>query len=99
MFMYSNFFLITITSIVWSTLHEQLPTENKWRYQIPWHPNGVSPHTTRTHQTYLDRLSKQFFSVITERLEEVLETNATLPELQSPLFREVVQHVHFCHQR
>ncbi|KAK3608472.1 hypothetical protein CHS0354_010319 [Potamilus streckersoni] len=77
----------------------KVPGPNVITFDIDWAPGGVRLGGDRSHQTYLDRFCKQFTELILRRLKQGFEEESESREQTSDLYREVSQHVNYCHER
>ena len=77
----------------------QLSQENVRKFEVPWNPSGIEASTSRANSQYMDRMAKEFSNVFTQRLETCIQSDADRADLNCQLYTEVVQHVHYCHQK
>ena len=61
-------------------------------FHIGWAPGGVRVGGDRSHQTYLDRMSKHVCDVIRRRMQETFEEDEHAEGEHAALFDEISEH-------
>lgn len=86
-----------------STLREKdlprvLPSENIMTYDVKWTEQGVDPSVSPEHAQYIEKLCKDFYSILTQMIDTGIKDNETSDSRDS-FAEELFQHGSFCQKK
>ncbi len=76
----------------------KLAKENIINYDVPWTENAIDPNICPEHKTYIDRLCEDFDHILKEHITSAI-SEAEQSESATPLYNEIIQHIHFCQMK
>lgn len=77
----------------------QVDNNHIFNHEIEWSKGGVQPAENRSHNVYLDRLSKQILEVLKREFHRHITEHMQQMDPESKLFQELSQHVSLCQER
>nr|XP_022332826.1 uncharacterized protein LOC111130267 isoform X3 [Crassostrea virginica] len=78
---------------------EKVDNNHIFNHEIEWSKGGVQPAENRSHNVYLDRLSKQILEVLKREFHRHITEHMQQMDPESKLFQELSQHVSLCQER
>ena len=87
-----------LTSLKEKELSTALPATSVIQYDVKWTSEGISPHTSREHFEYLEKLCADVYSVLTNMIQKAIEAKQP-GDNKDAVAEEVLQHALFCQRK
>lgn len=79
-------------------LSDALTSTNVIQYDVKWHSNGIDPSALQEHAQYIEKLCKDFYDTLTDRINHGIEEDQSTSK-EDDLTEEIFEHGSFCKRK